>query len=267
MTRSFTDQLGREVTFNFPPKRIISLVPSQTELLFDLGLNEEVVGLTKFCIHPIDKFAARTKVGGTKTLDIDAIRGLQPDLIIGNKEENYQEQVELLMEEFPVWMSDIYTLEDAQQMIAGIGALVDRSPEAEYLNYLIRAGFADLQTLASESGLRKRVAYLIWRRPYMAAGHQTFINNVLQINGLENVFTDLRYPEFLPEQLAELAPDLVFLSSEPYPFKQKHIDELASMLPGVEIMLVDGEMFSWYGSRLVKSVEYLFNLQKKLTAV
>lgn len=264
MQRNFTDQLGRIISFSYPPKRIISLVPSQTELLFELGLDQEIVGLTKFCIHPIEKFATRIKVGGTKKLNIDLIRSLEPDLIIGNKEENQREQIEELMEEFPVWMSDISDLEGAKQTITQIGELVNREPESAYLNHLINSGFADLQTLAAQNNLDKKVAYLIWRKPYMAAGKGTFIDDILMLNGLTNVFKMHRYPEVTLEQLALSKPDLVFLSSEPYPFTQKHLEEIENILPGVKVMLVDGEMFSWYGSRLVKAVQYLFQLQKEL---
>lgn len=140
MQKSFTDQLANHITISYPPQRIVSLVPSQTELLFDLGLDEEIVGLTKFCIHPIEKFAAKAKIGGTKKLLIEKIRDLKPDLIIGNKEENSRADIELLQQEFPVWMSDIYNLEDAMQTITDIGNLVDRQPEATYLNHLINAG-------------------------------------------------------------------------------------------------------------------------------
>ncbi|TCC89990.1 cobalamin-binding protein [Pedobacter hiemivivus] len=264
MKRSFTDQLNRNIEINFPPKRIISLVPSQTELLFDLGLDKEIVGLTKFCIHPIEKFAERTKVGGTKKLNIDLIRSLKPDLIIGNKEENEQKQIEMLMAEFSVWMSDIYTLEDAKKTILHIGELVDRQPEAAYLNHLINAGFNDLQTLALQQGIDKKVAYLIWKDPYMLAGRNTFIDDILALNGLQNVIKQSRYPELELEALVDLKPDLIFLSSEPYPFKQKHLEEIRTLIPDAKVMLVDGEMFSWYGSRLVKAVQYLFQLQKEL---
>lgn len=264
MQRNFTDQLGQQITITFPPKRIISLVPSQTELLFDLGLDKEVIGLTKFCIHPIEKFAERTKVGGTKKLNIEKIRSMQPDLIIGNKEENQREQIEELMREFPVWMSDIYTLEDAKKTILEIGELVDRSPEAAYLNHLITAGFNDLQTLAVQNGLNKKVAYLIWKDPYMLVGGDTFIDHILALNGLSNVVKEKRYPEIDLNKLNGLKPDLVFLSSEPYPFKEKHMEEIKTAVPDAKVMIVDGEMFSWYGSRLVKSVQYLFQLQKNL---
>jgi len=264
MQKSFTDQMGREVTFDFPPKRIISLVPSQTELLFDLGLDEELIGLTKFCIHPIEKFAGRTKVGGTKKLNIDLIKDLKPDLIIGNKEENTQSDIEELSEYFPVWMSDIFTLADAKITIALIGEIVNRAPEADYLNHLITAGFNDLQTLALQHDIDKKVAYLIWRKPYMAAGKDTFIDDVLMLNGMTNVITESRYPEVNLAELQALNPDLILLSSEPYPFGLKHITEIQSAIPKAKIIPVDGEMFSWYGSRLVKAVQYFFEFQKGL---
>jgi len=264
MQKSFTDQMGREISINFPPKQIISLVPSQTELLFDLGLDQEIIGLTKFCIHPIEKFAERTKVGGTKKLNIDLIKDLQPDLIIGNKEENTQSDIEELAAYFPVWMSDIFTLDDAMKTIAQIGDLVDRQPEAGYLNHLISAGFNDLKTLALQNHIDKKVAYLIWRKPYMAAGKNTFIDDVLLINGMTNVITQERYPSVTLAELKTLNCELILLSSEPYPFGEKHIEEIREAIPNAKILLVDGEMFSWYGSRLVKAVQYFFEFQKQL---
>ncbi|WP_316803635.1 helical backbone metal receptor [Pedobacter nototheniae] len=264
MQKSFTDQLGNEITINFPPKRIVSVVPSQTELLFDLGLDQEIIGLTKFCIHPIEKFAARTKVGGTKKLNIDLIKDLKPDLIIGNKEENTQSDIEELAASFPVWMSDIFTLDDAIKTISQIGELVNRVPEASYLNHLINAGFTDLKTLALQNHIDKKVAYLIWRKPYMAVGKNTFIDDVLVTNGMTNVVSAKRYPQLSLEQLQALNPEIILLSSEPYPFGEKHIQEIQLALPQSKIKLVDGEMFSWYGSRLVKAVQYFFEFQKEL---
>lgn len=264
MQKSFTDQMGRELTINFPPKRIISVVPSQTELLFDLGLDQEIIGLTKFCIHPIEKFAERTKVGGTKKLNIDLIKDLKPDLIIGNKEENTQSDIEELAADFPVWMSDIFTLDDAMKTIGQIGELVDREPEASYLNHLISAGFNDLKTLALQQHIDKKVAYLIWRKPYMAAGKNTFINDILLINGMTNVITQERYPSVTLAELKTLNCELILLSSEPYPFGEKHIEGIQAVIPEAKIILVDGEMFSWYGSRLVKAVQYFFEFQKQI---
>ncbi|MET4083410.1 ABC-type Fe3+-hydroxamate transport system substrate-binding protein [Pedobacter sp. UYP30] len=263
MQKSFIDHLGNSITINFPPKRIVSIVPSQTELLFDLGLDEEVVGVTKFCVHPIEKFASRTKVGGTKKLKLELIEQLQPDLIIGNKEENCKEDIEFLQKHFPVWMSDIYNVEDAVETICQIGSMVNRAPEADYLKHLIDAGFRDLALLAAQHNIYKRVAYLIWKDPYMAVGPQTFINNILTTIGLTNVVSVSRYPEVSLKELEVLNCQVVLLSSEPYPFKEKHLDAIKESLPNTEVMLVDGEMFSWYGSRMVKAVHYFFELQKQ----
>ena len=264
MKKTFTDQLGNIISINFPPRKIISIVPSQTELLFDFGLNEEVIGVTKFCLHPKPKFLSTTKIGGTKKLNLRLIEELKPDLIIGNKEENSKDDILYLQERFPVWMSDIYGIEDAMETITLIGELVNKEPEAAYLNHLINAGFRDLGVLAAENGLKKRVAYLIWKKPYMAAGKNTFIDSMLSSIGLINVVDSPRYPEIQIEDLENLNCDLILLSSEPYPFKQQHIKEINKILPNTEVKLVDGEMFSWYGSRMVKAVQYFFNLQKEL---
>jgi ABC-type Fe3+-hydroxamate transport system substrate-binding protein len=265
MKRTFTDQLGRDIQINFPPKRIISLVPSQTELLFDLGLNKEIVGITKFCIHPESKVKGRTRIGGTKTLNIELIKKLNPDIIIGNKEENSRSDIDLLMGEHPVWMSDVNTLEEAKEMIGRFGEFLDRQPESGYLNHLIQSGFADLQQLATENITRKKVAYLIWKDPYMFAGSSTFIDSMLSVAGFINVVQSPRYPELSISELASLAPDVLLLSTEPYPFKEKHISEIKLLLPNIDMLLVDGEMFSWYGSRLLRSIEYLFHLQKAIS--
>jgi len=264
MQKTFTDQLHRKVILDHTPKRIISLVPSQTELLFDLGLDQEIIGVTQFCIHPGEKVKGKTKIGGTKNLDIELIRSLKPDLIIGNKEENVEGQIVELMSEFPVWMSDVNHLEDAKKTIHQIAEMVDRAPEAAYLNHLISAGFNDLQALALQHNIHKKVAYLIWKHPYMVAGQHTFINHLLAMIGLHNVIRSSRYPEIELKDLQLLNPDMVFLSSEPYPFREKHIKEIKAALPGATVKLVDGEMFSWYGSRLVKAVQYLFQLQKEI---
>jgi len=264
MNRSYTDQLGNTISINFPAKRIVSLVPSQTELLFDLGLNAEIVGITRFCIHPEKAVLQKEKIGGTKKLDLEKIIALQPDLIIGNKEENERADIEALQKLFPVWMSDIATLEDAQKTIEQIGKLVDREPEAAYLNHLITAGFNDLQVLAAEKNIDRRVLYLIWKKPYMAAGHDTFINDIMVRIGLRNVVLASRYPVMEPKAIADSGADLILLSSEPYPFREKHLNEFMNLCPNAEVMIVDGAVFSWYGSRLVKAVEYLFHLQERI---
>lgn len=261
--QKFTDQMGREIEINFPPERIISLVPSQTELLFDLGLDDEIVGITKFCIHPKEKFKLTTKIGGTKKLDIEKIKSLKPDLIIGNKEENEQQQIEELTNYFPVWMSDIETLSDALTMTEQVGDLVNKKEEAFAISLQIANNFellkADLLDIKTKS-----VAYFIWKKPNMLAGKKTFINEMLAFCGLKNVIEANRYPSFTNEDLKKMNPEVVLLSSEPYPFTQKHMEEFQTIWPDAKIKLVDGEMFSWYGSRLLKSTLCFQNLKLSL---
>jgi ABC-type Fe3+-hydroxamate transport system substrate-binding protein len=252
---AYKDQMNRTVDIS-NPKRIISVVPSQTELLFDLGLNEEIIGVTKFCIHPADKLKRRLKVGGTKKLNINQIKKLNPDLIIGNKEENEQDQIEELAQNFPVWMSDISNLDDAVDMIKKVGQLVGRKENAIQLASIITKSFDKLKIKPSSL----KVAYLIWRKPYIVAGKGTFIDDMLKRCGLKNAFDMDRYPEVFPAQIVEANPDLVFLSSEPYPFTDRHITEFQALVPDANIQLVDGELFSWYGSRLLKAPEYFKQL-------
>lgn len=254
-----TDQMHRQVTLpRFPPRRIISLVPSQTELLYDLGLEEEVVGITKFCVHPPEWFQSKARVGGTKTIHFEKIKALQPDLIIGNKEENEREQIEAMAEHFPVWMSDIATLEDALDMIMRVGALVDRPEQAQALRDEINASFQALQ--AQRLPLR-RAAYFIWRKPYMVAAGGTFIHEMMRIAGFENVFADReRYPEISLDTLAAARPDCILLSSEPYPFADKHLAVFQEAVPAAKVRIVDGELFSWYGSRLRHAPDYYRSL-------
>ncbi|SKA45885.1 substrate-binding protein [Chitinophaga eiseniae] len=257
----FRDQLNRTIHLPEAPKRIVSLVPSQTELLYTLGLHEEVVGITKFCIHPESWFRSKTRVGGTKNVRMDVIRELAPDLIIANKEENTAEDVKALMEHYPVWVSNIQTLEDACEMITGVGAITRKTAEAAQLADTIRQRFAALQPLPSPVP----TAYFIWRDPWMAAGGDTFIHQMLLRCGLQNVFADIpRYPAIDETQLAACGCRLVMLSSEPYPFKEKHIHEIQAILPEAQVLLVDGELFSWYGSRLLDSPAYFEELLSHL---
>lgn len=251
-----TDQLNNSFHLNHPPKRIISLVPSQTELLWDLGLNEEIIGITKFCIHPDELFKSKTKIGGTKTLNIKLINELKPDLIIGNKEENEQQQINELIKHQPVWMSDIFNLDNSLQMIHELGIITQKEIKAIEIINLIKDSFQKINQL------NRSVLYLIWNKPYMAAGQNTFINDMLKRCGLINVLKqpESRYPELSIDEMIELNPELIFLSSEPYPFKEQHIIELKEKLPHTKMILVDGELFSWYGSRLLKSANYFNQL-------
>ncbi len=256
----FGDQLNREVELPGIPKRIISIVPSQTELLFYLGLDAEVIGVTKFCVHPADKVNSIAKVGGTKHLDIEKIRLLAPDLIIANKEENDRHQVEELINICPVWISDISDLNSALQMIECIGDIIGRSGQGNILCKEINNRFNGIKLPLT----MLKVAYFIWRKPFMVAGKNTFIDCMLQKSGFINAIESERYPQIDTEGLTTINPDIIFLSSEPYPFTQKHIEEFKVLLPDTRGILVDGEMFSWYGSRLLYAPAYFEQLISEL---
>lgn len=250
-----TDQAGRTIDIPEFPQRIISLVPSQTELLYDLGLGERVVGITKFCVHPRAWFESKTRVGGTKIIRQGVIDALQPDLIIANKEENTEEDVARLSENYPVWVSDVRTLDAALYMIYAIGQITQTAPLADALTKDIYNRFTQLVPLKTY-----RTLYLIWRKPYMAVGKDTFVDDMLMRCGLINCIESNRYPEVQLEDIRDMNPEVVLLSSEPYPFKEQHIAEIKRVVPLANVQLVNGEPFSWYGSRLQSSVAYFQRL-------
>lgn len=234
-------------------QRVVSLVPSITELLFDLGLGDRVAGITKFCIRPEHWYRTKTRIGGTKQIDVKRIKLLKPDLIIASREENVEAQVLELARSIPVFLTDIKTLDDALRMIEDVGILTGTSDAAAFITGGIRQGFSALPVLKKTL----RALYLIWRQPLMAAGADTFIHHMMRTIGLENVLGEcIRYPEIGPVKFFQHSPELVLLSSEPFPFRAKHIVECKAFFPNAHIELVDGEMFSWYGSRLILAPEY-----------
>lgn len=240
--------------------RIISTVPSQTELLADLGLEKEVVGITKFCVHPESWFRSKTRIGGTKNLNIEKIISLKPDLVIANKEENVKEQIEALAEVAEIHVSEVKTIEDNLELIMTIGTLTGKRMTALRL----RQELSEVMDALSYNTTRS-AAYLIWRDPWMTVGNETFIHNLMQKCGLQNIFSlESRYPETTLLELRHLNPEVVLLSSEPFPFKQKHLEELQTHLPDSKICLVDGEAFSWYGTRLLRKSNYLNSFMAQL---
>lgn len=262
----YTDQTGNTISLASVPKRIISLVPSQTELLADLDLEDEVVGITKFCVHPISWFRNKTRIGGTKDIKPDRIAALQPDLIIANKEENVKEQVEALQTIAPVWTSDIHTLPEAYDMIRQIGIITGKEKKAAAIIQKTAEGFAQLQEQCKGTP-PKNCVYLIWKDPYMTIGSDTFIHDMLGYCTFNNLFASAsRYPETSVEALQILSPELILLSSEPYPFSGKHMEALQHLLPAARIELVDGEMFSWYGSRLMQAPAYFCGLLNRINS-
>ncbi len=251
----FTDHLNRTIVLPKHPERIISLVPSQTELLVDLGLEEKIVGITKFCVHPAHLRKSKTIVGGTKNYRFEVIESLKPDLIIGNKEENEHAGIERLAESFPVWMSDISTFGDSLKMILDVGELTGTPKEAKKIADQISKG------LSEELPYKGSAIYLIWNKPIMVAGQDTFINVTMGKAGFKNLVESKRYPELSIEQIQELKPEYLLLSSEPFPFKEKHLKYYQNYFPNTKVKIVDGELFSWYGSRLLKSKAYFDTLK------
>ena len=260
MQNKFTDQLGRTIILSGTPRRIISLVPSITETLIACSQEIEVVGRTKFCIHPSRQVENITKIGGTKHLKIDMIESLSPDLIIANKEENTEEAIQMLEKSYPVYVSDINDLKSMFSFLEDMTILLSE-PGFQTLK-------KDIQEKLKKFSVPKieyKVLYLIWRKPYMTVGGDTFIHYMLDLAGFKNVFENTsRYPTLTHSDVSISDADIIFLSSEPYPFKKKHIFELNVLVNKPKIRLVDGELFSWYGVRILKSFEYFKELHATL---
>ncbi|MEX0996511.1 MAG: helical backbone metal receptor [Flavobacteriaceae bacterium] len=258
-----TDALNRKISLSKTPQRIVSLVPSQTELLVDLGLREQIVGVTKFCVHPGNLRKEKKVVGGTKQVHFDKIKNLKPDIILCNKEENTQEMVLELGKIAPVWVSDIKSIEDCCEMILSLGDLLDKNEIASKITQQIKVETKRFSNFINAKPSLK-VAYLIWKNPYMAVGDDTFINTLLELNNFKNIFQkkEGRYSEVTLEELKKA--DLILLSSEPYPFSKKHISEMKTVVNNKKILLVDGEYFSWYGSRILKAFSYFKKLHSKI---
>ena len=263
--KTLKDQIGFQHSFESSPKRIISLVPSQTEMLFELGLEEQIVGITKFCVHPFHFKSTKKIVGGTKQVNYDKIVALQPDIVICNKEENTLEMVEELRKICPVWVTDIRTINDNFQMIFDFGQIFSRRTEAQKWNDKIKFALAEFESFIKEKPIQK-AAYFIWKNPYMVAGSDNYINEILKLNHFDNIYENrVRYPEVEIKKIRlEGDPDIVFLSSEPYPFKEEDAFEIGRFTHHAKTVFVDGEMFSWYGSRLLKALTYFKALHDKL---
>lgn len=261
-----TDDLGTQHHFEQTPKRIISLVPSLTETLYELGLEENIIGITKFCVHPYHLKSVKINVGGTKKVHVEKIKALNPDIIIANKEENTLEIVESLQDICPVFVTDIVTVDDTLKTITDFGKLFKRTTDAKKWVEKIQFAHNDFKVFMENKPLQK-AAYLIWREPYMAAGDDTFINEMLKLNKFENIYSlfEGRYPEVeIRKMRIQGDPDLVLLSSEPYPFKEEHAFEIGRVTHHAKTVFVDGEMFSWYGTRLFKAFQYFKALQKRI---
>ena len=246
------DQMENHIKFDSAPKRIVSLVPSISEYLADLELEEQVVGITKFCIKPIIWHQNKPKVGGTKTLYLDKIADLKPDLIIANKEENTFEQIKTLQKIYNTYISDVTTTDDMYTMMKHIGFITNRvNKSIDWINLTKEK----ISKLRSQMDTTRKAYYLVWNDPIMVAGNNTFINTTLKLFGFQNAEKLDRYPKKLKTELQDSDFDCILLPTEPFPFKLQHKLMYQKIFPNKQIELVDGEQFSWYGSRLAKMIK------------
>ncbi|MCP9198384.1 helical backbone metal receptor [Gramella sp. GC03-9] len=256
----FRDQLNRTIELRQAPRRIVSLVPSQTELIVDLGLEEQLVGITHFCVHPAHLKKTKVRVGGTKKVNLRKVQNLKPDIILCNKEENTVEMVDALEQVAPVHVSDVNDIHSTCELIEQYGKIFECSAFANTLSRSVQKKARAFKDKIENKEV-KRVAYFIWKDPLMVAGKGTFIDSMLKLNGFENVFQKTRYPETDFEELERIQPDLILLSSEPFPFKEEHKKEFEAF--GKKVLVVDGEFFSWYGSRLLAAFDYFTQMHQE----
>jgi len=254
-----TDQINQIIEVSDSPERIISLVPSITELLIDLELDRAMMGRTRFCIHPAEKVKNIPVIGGVMGLNRHEIDKMQPDLIFASKEENAQNEIMELAKDYPVWVSDVHNLDDALAMIEAIGQICHKQRQAGVLTQKIREGFRQLDHIPPDI---VRTAYLIWNNPLYTINADTFIHDMLKRCGIENIFADKpeAYPIITEKEIRERKPDFIFLSSEPYHFKEKDARDFSRIFPKAEVKRVDGEYFTWYGSHLVDAPSYFKHL-------
>jgi len=256
---NITDQIGNNVNLKTYPNKIISLVPSITELLFDLGLDKKVIGITPYCVHPEDKVQSIVKIGGPHKIDLQKIKDLQPDIIFASKEENLKEEVEELVKQYPVYVSDVKNLTEAIEMISQIGTITGTDKIAKKIGGHIQKQFGDLKEITKAN---KTACYLVWNEPMITVNKNTFIHEMMQFAGFSNVFADNaeRYPKINPTDIKNKKPGYIILSTEPFSFTNEHVAKFKSEYPFSKVLLLDGEKFAWYGSHLLKTPDYFKQL-------
>ncbi len=258
-----SDSLGRLIPVPTNPQRIVSLCPSQTETLWALGAAHRLVGRTRYCIQPQGVIEFVAVVGGTKKVDFQAVAQLKPDLIIAEKEENTLQDVEGLSKIAPVYVTKNESFEESLETISRLGALIQAEAAAHALTTAITSAWAQVRPV--EQPLK--VLYLIWPKPLMTVGRTTFIGAILERLGLENLGAQLtgRYP--ILENPQALRPDVVLLSTEPYPFKPVHIPSFQQIWPTAHVKVVRGDYFAWYGARQLEAAPYFASLAAELSAM
>lgn len=264
---TYTDGLYRELEVKSTPKRIVSLVPSITETLFTFGADDSVVAVTNFCVEPPQALEAKTAVGGTKTLDVEAIKGLSPDLIIANAEENREEDIrQLVRASLPVFVTFPRTVSAAINMMRQLAEITDTVGKAAPILQEAEETLTDIKT-ASRTRHRPRVFCPIWRRPWMTIGSDTYMHDFITVCGGRNIFADRhdRYPRVELDEVARRLPEVILLPDEPYHFMPKHKEEFATRayVPAVRderIHVVDGKILCWYGPRIADGLRFVNGL-------
>ncbi len=261
------DASGAVVSLASPPRRIVSLIPSVTETLFALGLGDAVVGCTIFCTEPREGVAGVTRVGGEKNPKLDVIRGLAPELVVANVEENLREHVEALRAAgIAVYVIYPKTVAEGIGFVRELGRVAGAAARGAELAARLETALGDVRRRVAE-GRRSRVFCPIWRRPYMTINADTYVHDMLAECGGDNVFGDRpkRYPEVGVEEIAAARPEVMLLPDEPYKFRRAHLDDFAahSGIPALRdgrAHLVDGKLLSWYGPRIEAALEHLPSL-------
>jgi len=260
------DASGVALSLSGAPRRIVSLIPSTTELLCALGLAEALVGITVYCVEPRDVVRGKTRVGGEKDPDLAVIRSLAPDLVIANVEENRREDVdELRAAGIPVWVTYPRTVAEGLAMIRDLGEVTGARDRARALLDTLEPLYAQ-----ARAGAAARppvgVFYPIWREPWMTVGADTYVHDLLVTCGGTNVFADrVRYPTITLDEMAARGPEVIFLPDEPFRFRRAHLRDFQAYpaVPAVRdgrIHLVDGKPFSWHGPRLADALRKLPDL-------
>jgi ABC-type Fe3+-hydroxamate transport system substrate-binding protein len=258
------DASGVALDLGRPPGRIVSLIPSTTETLCRLGLAEALVGVTVYCVEPPDGVRGKARIGGEKNPDLEKIRSLGPDLVIANVEENRKADVDTLRDwGIPVWVTYPRTVTEGIRMIRDLGAVTGAAARASALASELEALY---ERVRAETAERPRVPafYPIWRGPYMTINRDTYIHDMLEVCGADNVFGDRpqRYPVVTLEEVADRRPQVIVLPDEPFRFRPVHRKDFAPYpdVPAVRdgrIYLVDGKPFSWHGVRIGEALRTL----------
>jgi ABC-type Fe3+-hydroxamate transport system substrate-binding protein len=264
VTPDLIDAAGTRHVPGVRSPRIVSLVPSITELLCDLGLGSAIVGRTGFCIHPRETVRAIPKVGGTKDIDLEKLRALSPTHVVLNVDENRKEDARTLAEFVPTLVvTHPLAPRDNLALYRLMGGIFGRERRAEDLCRRFEAEYAALEG-AARAFSPEKVLYLIWKKPWITVSRDTYVSRMLDLVKWETVpeKADGRYPRISLEDKGFVEARTVLLSSEPYRFRDSHLAEVRALLPGRNVALIDGEMTAWYGSRAIAALGYLARIRK-----